>query len=644
MTKIKVFIRIIVFVIAMHLFATGISVVAAEQSRPDLLPWPRSVDFGQGSLAVSEDSRIVFSDDKLAALATVLSDEIYMSTAIRLGTQSSNAGRPGDIVFKIDRELADEAYTLTVSDRAIIRGGSDRAVAWGSVTLLQAMDRMDDGSVRLAAMTVEDEPAAPYRALMIDVARQWHPVETLRPLIDMCRLYKIRYMQLHLNDQQSTTFPFKAFPELASSYHGQRRTYTREEITSLVQYADERAVTIIPEINGPGHHSGNLRKLWGHKNHTCLDMASEKTYEGMDIVIGELCEVFQSSPFIHLGADEAWLKGVGESEEEKAFMDKHNISGAGGLYNYYIKRMNEIVKAHGKQTIVWEGFHGVGGGGVTIPNDVIVMVFENRYNTPGNLLKNGYKVINASWTPLYVVNSRKHTPQHIYEWNMYEFGRIVRPDRYDQTHWFRVEPTSDMMGAQMCAWEQVAEIELPSLRTRIPAMSERIWNPAAGKTYADFAERFAVTDDLLDRVLGFIRVETDGLPPQDPEEFAFFINTHGADRVENAAAALKDYKYFKDPIKVELSSLQIGDIRYTTDGSLPTEDSPKYHSPIHLDRESTSHVKLLWNTRIKRHMADGRLAIVKALLFDADGKPLGDAVTIARYLYKPDNADDDPVN
>ncbi len=578
----------------------------AAETTASLIPWPRLLQPAAGSMKLTQASRIVYADANLAPLAQVLADEIYMSTAVRMKTAATAAGA-GDIALKLDTQLKGEQYALTVSDTAVVSGGNYRAVAWGTVTLLQAITA-DGGELRVSQLSVTDEPVASYRGLLIDLARQWHPVETLRPLVEMCRLYKINYIQLHLNDQQSFTFPSKAFPGLASSYKGQRRTYTREEILGLVRFADERGVTLVPEIEGPGQHSGALRSLWGRKGTSCLDMGSEKTYEGMDTLMGEVCEVFASSPYVHIGADECSLTGVGKSDEEQAFMAQHGVKSAQGLYNYYMVRLNEIVKKHGKQTICWEGFSGDGGGGAKIPKDILVMPFESTYNPANNLVAHGYTVINTAWKPLYVVGAHKWPAQYIYEsWNMRLWEHHVNAKCHIQ-----LKPNAPVLGAQMCSWENPDAVELPNLRERIHAMSERLWNPDAGKTYADFALRARHTDKLLDCLLGFVDVQVEG---------AIGAERHG-------------YQYFWEPITVKLSALPLGTIRYTLDDTNPTAASSAYSGPIRIMKENTEFRKLFYSSRTKKYQASGNVVHLKAQMFNAAGKPVGEVVTLGRYWHR----------
>jgi len=591
--------------------------LAAEQGQPGLVPWPKSVVLAGGSVEVGPAGRIVAEDASLAPLARVLADEIHFATAVKLGAAGGKAG-PRDIALRLSPAVqADEGYRLTVGPAGIaVEGRTYRGAAWGTVTLLQALEAAG-GKLGVPRMTVADEPAARYRGLLIDVARQWHPVETLRPIIQMCRLYKINYIQLHLNDQQSFTFPSKAFPQLQTATKGQRRTYTPEEMADLVRFADDRGVTLVPELEGPGHHSGALRTIWGRQGTSCMDMASEKTYAGLDTLIGEICRVFASSPYFHIGADECDLNGVGASDEEKAFMAAHGLQGAGGLYNYYIARVSEIVKKHGKQTICWEGFHGDGGGGVKIPADIIVMPFESTYNPADKLVARGYTVINTAWKPLYVVNQRKWPAQYIYEnWNM----RLWEHHINERTH-IQLKPSDPVIGAQMCAWEQAADVELPSTRERIHAMGERIWNPDAGQTYAGFAARARCTDRLLDRILGLVEITADGLSGEMRE----------------------DFRYFSSPITVRMSAPPIGSIRYTIDGKEPSAESPRYAGPFTLTKESTRSEKLFYDRRVGRFQAQGNIVRVKARIFDAAGKPLGDTVTVRQYWHRePGESDQGP--
>ncbi len=573
----------------------------AAEPRPNFVPWPKAVQPAPGSLPVTAAARIVTGDPRLAPLALVLAEEIYRSTAVKVAP-ASGAARAGDIELRLDPALQGEAYALSVGDRAVVRGGNYRAVAWGTVTLLQALQAEDGQAPALPKLTVDDEPAAAYRGLLIDCGRQWHPVETMRPLIEMCRLYKINYLQLHLNDNTEgnvMAFPSQAFPQLATERKGNRTTYTREELVGLVQYADDRGVTLVPELSGPGAHAGPLRSLSPRGN--TLDVWNEQTYEKLAILFAEAAEVFKSSPYMHLGGDEGSFGHLGKTPEEQAYMA---AKGARNPLNYYLRRMDEIVKKLGKQTICWEGFGGDGGG---LPKDIIVMPYESQFNTADKLVKHGFSVINTAWKPLYVVGGRKWEPAYIYDsWNMWLWEHHINTKCHIQ-----LKETDPVLGAQICAWEQPAAVELPSTRHRIPVLSERTWNPKLGKNYADYLPRAIRADALLNNVLALVNVQAGGVTGEE----------RGG------------YELFDKALTITLRAPPIGTIRYTTDGKEPTSAAPAYTGPFTIGGKDTHFAKLFYNRRVGAYTAEGYVCTLQARIFDDKGVALGDAATSKDYWF-----------
>ncbi|MBC8404869.1 MAG: family 20 glycosylhydrolase [Planctomycetes bacterium] len=217
---------------------------------------------------------------------------------------------------------------------------------------------------------------------MIDVARNPHSIAVLEDVIRLAHLYKLRFLHLHLSDDQLFTFPFKGITDVLEN----NVSYTRAELEGLVAYAALRGITIIPEIDLPGH-SSRLREsayLPGAKNDR--DVASAEHFDRIGVLLDVVMDVFNSSPYFHIGGDE---------------------SGAGGSLLSFLGRVQNRVRARGKRLIVWEGFHGAPTDvlPVTGPDRVIVAAWESSYNAPWDLLKAGYPIINASWKPLYVVGS-----------------------------------------------------------------------------------------------------------------------------------------------------------------------------------------------------------------------------------------------
>ncbi|MCY3020833.1 MAG: family 20 glycosylhydrolase [Planctomycetota bacterium] len=574
---------------------------AQDESSLNLVPWPQALKVDAGTMSLTPQSRIVAGDAALEPLARVLADEIALATGIRLAAAS---GQPaaGDIALSIDRALKDEAHKVTVTDKATVQGGSYGAVALGTVTLLQALDARD-GKVSIPCLAVTDEPKTAFRGLLVDVARRYHSIENLKQMAQLCRLYKIRYLQLHLTDDQSFTFPSKTYPQLATKNQHGGKTYTLDELKDLVAYADARNVTIIPEYEVPGHSAAAnrampdlfvIRGTKPYEHHASINFAKDEVLQAVATIVGEMCEVFKSSPYFHIGGDEADLALANQNEDFKAAFKKHNLPNQHQLYRKFVVDMNEIVKKNGKQTIVWEGFGREANSPVKIPNDIIVMAYEIRFYMPNDLVKDGYKVVNASWTPLYVVNTGR-PPAEIYAWQLRQFKPFgAKPA--DQG--VIVPPAGEVFGAEMCAWEQPEVLELPNERLRLPAMSERIWNPAAGKTCKDFERRLAATDRLLDLLVHNFTVQCDGL------------------------ANLGDCRFDK-PLALTVAAapaLKGATVRFTVDGKEPAANSPACAEPIRIATTTD----------------------FKARAFDADGKPLG-YPRWTRYEFQPISADAQPL-
>lgn len=513
------------------------SVVAETMTKMEalnLLPWPKTVENKQGDLVYSPNSgwkkkdaseppsprdfqtfgdclltpqtRIVATDPALVPLSRVLADEI--KSVFNLSLAVAEAAQPGDndIVLQLNPQLADEEYVLEADRGVRITGGNYAAAAMGTATLLQALDRSKDGVLMMPVITIKDSPQASYRGLMVDVARSWHSIETLKQCVELCRFYKINTFHLHLSDLQSFMFPTRAFPQLAKPWWGAEKVYSIEDLKDLVAFAKDRGVQVLPEIEMPGHSGSLLVRMPelfacdpstpGH----AICAGNEAVYAALDKMIGEAVEIFDTTPYFHIGADEVPTSQWKQCRRCQAYMKGHGLDNEAELYRHFLVRMDEIVKKHGRKMIVWEGFHREGK--TVIPKDVTVMVFDSLYNTAPDLIEQGYPVINAAWKPLYVVREYLWPPADIYSsWNKYQFG-----------HWYsgskacpdsiRVNPTPLLLGAQMCAWEQREEIELPSLRRRLPAMSERLWSPDTGLNVNYFLVRLSPTDVRLGQLIG----------------------------------------------------------------------------------------------------------------------------------------------
>lgn len=502
--------------------------VGARSSPFGLVPFPRELVLREGRGEISARSRILYDsreaqspiERSLRAHAEVLAGEIELLTGMKLPVlplsrsgEGEGKTREGDVVLrflKVPPELMkseedqDQSYELEVGDSIEIASPYFKGVAYGTATLLQALTPTVEGAV-VPWMSIRDEPLAAYRAVMVDVARRPHSLGTLKEVVRLARLYKLRYVHLHLTDNQNFTFPFSPVTDHVEN----NATFTREELCDLVSYADARGVTLIPELDLPGHSSILRKSGYLDPSETDADVAAPENAERINAIIDSMCEVFESSPYFHIGGDE---------------------SRAGAALIPFLERVQVHLRSkregEKRRLMVWEGFRGTPRGLPARGKDrVVVLSWESSYNPPWSLLEAGYSIVNASWKPLYLVgrgtprhpgaSTRMWSPEVLFSWDKdtlmhWEPGRPVfedagpnDPDLDDgvwRTSYIGAE--DQVIGGQLLLWEQEEQWVIQDLLSRLPVVAARLWNPETPESFQEFE---AAAARVLDRVLPIVR-------------------------------------------------------------------------------------------------------------------------------------------
>lgn len=598
---------------------------AAQVAPPALLPRPLELTMGKGALSLGSDVFIRYSERdasragerSLQAHAQVLAEEIELLTGLRprvVQESSATTGigirlafeKPKGELAAIEEEER-HGYRLEVDAEGVrVAARYSKGVAHGTATLLQCIAAVD-GGFRLPFLTVRDEPLHAYRSVMIDVARQPHGIAVLEDVVRLARLYKIRYVQLHLTDDQHFTFPFPPITDTLRANHA----YTRDELIRLVAYADARGVTLIPEIDLPGHSSRIKESGYLAKAKTDRDVASLQHFTALHALLDEVMTVFSSSPYLHIGGDE---------------------SGAGDALLPFLGSMQRYVRSRGRRLIVWEGFHGAPVEVLPAkgPDRVLVAAWESSYNPPWNLLSAGYQLINASWKPLYVVGGdtlvhpgssggRMWSPATLAAWRKdlfqhWEPGRPVFDDRgpgdddRNDGNWLVPPEWRDqVVGAQVSVWEQKESSLIRDLRHRLPVVAERLWSGNG----ADPTELLARARRVDRQVFAIVQ----------PVEIT--PESEGKQPIESFYRPMPDDE---TPVTLHNRSRLEGSIRYSMlpfQGSFTWIDFPEPKDPIKAGR-----------TDSKPFLLKGG-GSVRARLFRDDGTPVGGG-TWARFLSWPD--------
>ena len=551
--------RLLVISAIIQFFTACMAKRAETQKEALIIPRPKQVSLVNRQICFSGSLYYYTNDSSLNDLYEVLENELVTLAGIPL-KKTNDPDAPG-LQLLIDKSLQEEEYRIEFDNQVIITGADYRAVAMGTVTALQSL-QLTENNICWNQGLVTDKPDMHFRGLLVDVARQAHDLETLKNIIRLCRWYKINYLQLHLTDNEAFTFPSEAYPQLVSA----GSHFTIAELEELVEYAHIRGIQLIPELDVPGHSAQLLQKLpyiFGFTNrrlnNATINIGKEAAYVALDTLIGEIARIFHYSDYIHIGGDEAAFDGLEKDREITAGMRKNELQNMEELYWYFINRMHSFVKKRGKKTIVWEGFSKEGNP--VIDKDITVMAWETKYQLPQDLLDGGFKVINASWKPLYVVNEKKWSPEQIYKWNVYSWQNWV-PDAPSFMP-IRLSPNENILGSSMASWEQPAWLQIPSLRRRIAAMSGRVWNVRNTVNDSVFLSTLAVTDSIFNHYLSPVSIAAQGL--SDPR---------GKDGRYN------DENWFPDTVRVALHSPGNYTIRYSLNGSPVDSASQIYYGPF----------------------------------------------------------------
>ncbi len=413
----------------------------------------------------------------------------------------------GIITLEKDETLPKEGYALIASPDGCVKiAAGDRAgLNHGFASLLLSMESGEDG-ISLPIMHICDEPQGNWRGLMVDLARKWHPVSYLYNVIDLCWLYKINILQLHFTDNESYTLPSDFAPTLPT----ENRHYTKAEIAAIREYAAHRSVTLVPEVDMPGHcisFTYSTPDLFGRSK--CVMCAEEKTFAALESVIDEVLAMFPDSPYLHIGGDEVYYDHWQYCQGCKDYMKEKGIGTYKELYAHYLKRMTDYVLSKGVRPVVWEGFSEEYNH--LISKEVIVAEFESYYQLAPQLLDAGFTVLNCSWRPLYVLSpSRFCSPEEILRWNIYTFGND-NPKSPAAEKPIVVPEGSNVTGGQLCVWGDLT-IPLPSdlessreefghIRPRLAALAEKTWNLSSDLSEEDFRALYAHTDSVLERMI-----------------------------------------------------------------------------------------------------------------------------------------------
>ncbi|TRX70997.1 family 20 glycosylhydrolase [Carboxylicivirga sp. M1479] len=337
--------------------------IPADLNAVSLIPLPVKVEATGGSFQLNENTAIYVHEgsDELSQTAHLLKKQLHHETDLSLDVQVVSEPAAHGINILLNKEnkaqLGDEGYELKVGEKLLTISANTPVGIFRGVQTLVQMATFHQGEKTtwlVPSGTIVDYPQYAYRGLMLDVARHFFGVDDVKRVIDLAAAYKINVLHMHLSDDQGWRIEIKSWPRLTSFGArtevggGESGFYTQEQYKEIGAYAKARFVTLVPEIDMPGHTNaavaaypelnGTNKKAdlyTGTKvGFSTLATRKEVTYQFVDDVIRELAAITEG-PYIHIGGDESHVT------KEKDYV-------------YFINRTKDIVKKHGKIMLGWD--------------------------------------------------------------------------------------------------------------------------------------------------------------------------------------------------------------------------------------------------------------------------------------------------
>ena len=598
-------------------FLSSIIVFTYGQSvEVSLIPEPVSIEKKSGQFQLSNSTGIVIADNssEVQPVINFFASAVRKSTGFPVNVQASKNDLLSSISFSLNKSkdavLGKEGYTIDVSSNAVtIQANEPAGLFYGAQTLLQLLPKeIESKSVvqnvnwTIPAVRITDFPRFGWRGLMFDVTRHFFTKQEVKDFIDEMVKYKMNLLHLTLSNDEGWRVQIKTLPRLTDvgawsvrkvGTHGTFPApganeprdyggfYSQDDIRELVQYAKERFVNILPEIDVPGHslaaivsypelsctpgaekyrvRSGEKIMDWHSKGFTALIdntlcPANEKVYTFLDKVFTEVAELFPFE-YIHMGGDECAKNFWEKNPQILALMKREKLKDMHEVQSYFVKRVEKIIESKGKKMIGWDeilegglapnaavmSWRGIKGGieAAKMGHEVVM--------SPTTFAYLDYMQSDASLEPPVYATLRLKTS--------YSFEPV--PEGVDPKF---------IKGGQGNLWtEQVYNTRHMQymLWPRGMAIAESVWSPKEKKNWNNFSKRVAVQFGRMDvRDIKY-----------SPAMYDPIVD------VKKAGT---------DGLIINLSSEVEGlDIHYSFDNSHPDDHYPKYSAPLQFPKEAS---------------------------------------------------------
>ena len=586
----------------LFLFSILASLLLASCSNPDfsqeqisLVPKPSKFILKEQSFRFKSGTSIVIQDESQRKAANYLVGMLNRAAGFKLSPTEEKTGN--GVLFETVEQLKKEAYHLEINPNQIIIQTSDEAGFFNAVqTIRQLLPPEIESKTQVQSewlvpcSIVDDEPRFAWRGMHMDFSRHFSTIDEVKEFLDYMALYKLNTYHMHLTDDQGWRIEIKKYPLLTEKgawriennqdticnnraienelYKIDKANYrevdglreyggffTQEQIKDIVKYADERCITVIPEIDMPGHFKSAIDNYpflsctgeagWGTVFSTPTCLGKETTYEFMENILSEIVELFPCQ-YIHIGGDEVMIQSWQECPKCQKEIKTNHLADEHELQSHFNRRIEKFLQSKGKKLMGWDE---IVTGGLT--KDASVMWWRGwRPDAPKMAAENGNELVITTTDAYYFDYLNDHNSVE----KVYNFEPVPVS--------FTPEQSKQIMGVQANLWSEW----IPSFRRlqyqafpRMLALAETAWTAKENKNVSDFSQRLEKQYDRMD-VLGIW----------------YYIP---------AVEGLSKKIVFVDSILMNLSYSHPGiDVFYTLDGSIPTRESTKYTEPFFIKK------------------------------------------------------------
>lgn len=581
-----------------------INLFAQNDVNLGIIPAPLNIIKKEGSFLLDKTVAIISNDAENAKTTDLLNAFIVTKGGFALReAKSVSSGQKAILLTSKGADLlSKEGYTIQISANQIKVIGAGAGLFYAVQSLMQMMPEKTQDKIILPAVLINDEPRFKYRGTHLDVARHFFPISFVKKYIDLLATYKLNNFHWHLTDDQGWRIEIKKYPKLTSvgsvrngtiiGHHPGAGTdnevykgyYTQEEIKQIVAYAATKYITVVPEIEMPGHASAaiaaypelscfpdrdtfisektpwsgerkgkQVQQTWGVFDDVFTP--TENTFKFLENVIDEVIVLFPSK-YIHIGGDECPKEYWKQSPFCQQFIKDNDLKDEHGLQSYFIQRMEKYINGKGRSIIGWDE---ILEGGLA-PN-ATVMSWRGEKGGIAAAQQNHDVIMTPGSEGLYFDHKQSSSlDEPLTIGGLASYAKVYAYDPVPKV--LTIDQQKYILGVQANVWTEY--IETPSkaefmLLPRLLSLSEIAWSKPSNKDFKNFSEERAPVH----------------LARLDKTNTNYWVPT---------AIGQPDKIQHGENFKIELKTPVLGaKIFYTLDNYRPAENATEYISPIKIN-------------------------------------------------------------